>query len=268
MKLFYGVMFCCGIQFSWIAVADPRGDHLIDHYLNQAARHDAVFSVRVDHTKGGADPLRLEFTWIRRVRKDSISHLLRIDSPADERGKLLLVHERLDGRTDYIAYRPNSKLKKKVRISGARDYKYKGLKISVQEIIGGELPKYSHQFEGTERLEGIACQVVENRLRPEFKKDSDYQRLRIFLRNDNGMPLRAELFEKSGPSKVVYFEEIQKLQGIWTVTRARVEDLKQHGQLVVRLKQAEYRPELQDSWFSEEYLKENSGWPGVTLTDR
>jgi hypothetical protein len=57
---------------------------------------------------------------------------------------------------------------------------------------------------------------------------------------------------------VIYFEEIRKIQGIWTITRARVEELKEHGQLVITLKEAQYRPELEDCWFSEECLKQTS----------
>jgi Outer membrane lipoprotein-sorting protein len=267
MKLFFYVFLFSLTEFSLIVGADPRGDHLIDQYLNQSARHDAVLSIRVDHTRPGAEPVGVEFTWIRRVREDSIAHLLRIDSPSAERGKLLLVHEGADGTANYVAYRPNSALKKKVRLSGTRDYEYKGLKISVQEIIGGELLKYSHRFDRSQSLDGIGCQIVVNRLKPQFNKDSDYQQLRIFLRDDNGMPLRAELFEKSGLSKVIYFEEIRKIQGIWTITRARVEELKEHGQVVVTLKEAQYRPELEDCWFSEECLKQTSKSSGPAPAD-
>jgi hypothetical protein len=240
MKLFSYVLFSCLIGFSSNANPDLRGDQLIDQYLEQSARHDAVLSIAIDYQEPKKEPVRLEFTWMRKVKQDLTSHLLRIEAPPSEKGKLLLVHERADGATDYTAYRPNSDLKKKVRISGSRDYQYKGLSISVQEIIGGELLKYTHQFKGVETLNGLTCYVVENRLRPKFKNDSNYPRLQIYLGEDNCMPLRAELFGKSDPLKVVHFEEVQKLEGVWTITRARVEDLKKHAQLIITLKEAHY----------------------------
>jgi hypothetical protein len=255
MRLFFYLPFCWLIGFSSNAYPDLHGDQLIDQYLTRSARHDAVLSVRVDYHEPKEEPVRLEFTWMRKIKPALTSHLLRIDAPCPEKGKLLLVHEKADGATDYIAYRPKSTLKKKVRISGTQDYKYKGLSISVQEIIGGELLKYNHQFKGTEKLNGVTCYVVENQLRAQFKNDSNYPRMRIYLREDNGMPLRAELFGKSDQFRMIYFEEVQKIEGIWTITRARVEDSKKPAQLIVTLKEAHYNLDLEDYWFTEEYLK-------------
>jgi Outer membrane lipoprotein-sorting protein len=254
MRLFF-YLLCGLIGFSSNAYANLRGDQLIDQYLTRSARHDAVLSVRVDYQEPKEEPVRLEFTWMRKVKPDVTSHLLRIEAPGSEKGKLLLVHEKADGVTDYFAYRPRSTLKRKVRISGTRNYQYKGLSISVQEIIGGELLKYNHQFNGIETLNGLTCYVVENQLRAEFKNDSNYPRLRIYLREDSGMPLRAELFGKSDQLKMIYFEEVQKIEGIWTITRARIEDPKKQAELIVTLKEAHYNPDLADYWFTEEYLK-------------
>ena len=254
MRLFF-YLLCGLIGFRSNAYANLRGDQLIDQYLTRSARHDAVLFVRVDYQEPKEEPVRLEFTWMRKVKPDVTSHLLRIEAPGSEKGKLLLVHEKADGVTDYFAYRPRSTLKRKVRISGTRNYQYKGLSISVQEIIGGELLKYNHQFNGIETLNGMACYVVENQLRAEFKNDSNYPRLRIYLREDNGMPLRAELFGKSDQLKMIYFEEVQKIEGIWTIARARIEDPRKQAELIVTLKEAHYNPDLEDYWFTEEYLK-------------
>ncbi|PYV44173.1 MAG: hypothetical protein DMG06_07655 [Acidobacteria bacterium] len=238
---------------------DARGDELIDKYLNQSARHDAVFSMRVDYREQHKEPVHLEFTWMRKMKQGVIWHLLRMESPPSEKGKLLLVQEKGDGNADYVAYRPNSALMKKVRVSGARNYKYKGLSISVQELIGGELLKYSHQFKWTERLNGVACHVVENRLRSQFKTDSNYSRSLIYLREDNGMPLKWELFGNSDKlEKIIQVEDVKKIDGLWAVARALVEDLKKKGQLTLTLKDVKPDPDLKDQWFTEDYLKQTS----------
>ena len=148
---------------------------------------------------------------------------------------------------------------KKVRISGARHYKYKGLSISVQELIGGELLKYSHQFKGTEKLNGINCYVVENKLRSPFKNDSNYPRSLIYLREDNDMPLKWELFGNSNRlEKIIQVEDVKRIDRLWTVARALVQDLKKKGQLRLTLKEVHANPDLKDQWFSEAYLKQNS----------
>ena len=238
---------------------DARGDELIDKYLNLSARRDAVLSMRVDYREQQKEPIRLEFTWMRKIKQGLAWHLLRMESPLSEKGKLLLVHEKENGDAEYIAYRPNSVLKKKVRVSAARNYKYKGLSISVQELIGGELLKYTHQFKGVEKVNGVICYVVENKLRSQFKNDSNYPRSLIYLRQDNGMPLKWELFGNSDTlEKIIQVEAVKKIDGLWMVARALVEDLKKKGQLTLTLKEADPNPDLKDQWFREDYLKKNS----------
>jgi hypothetical protein len=213
----------------------------------------------VDYTESGREPIHLEFTWMRKIKQGLASHLLLMQAPASERGKLLLVRERPDGGADYLAYRPNSILKKKVRITGAREYKFKGLSISVQELIGGELRMYTHEFKGAEKVDGILCQLVENPLRAGFENDSRFPRTLLYLREDNGMPLRWELFGKSGErEKIILIEDVRLIERVWTIARARVQEPKKKSELLLTLKEANYHPDLKDSVFTEDYLKQHS----------
>jgi hypothetical protein len=191
--------------------ADPRGDELIARYLKESVRHEAILTMEVDYQEPQKEGLRLVFTWMRRVRQGLTSHLIRIESPLSEQGKRLVVHEKPDGSAEYLDYRPNSVLKKKVRISGARDCKHKSLRISVQEPIGGELGKYAHQSKGVQRSQGIACNVEENVLLPKFKSDSDFPRSVIYLRQDNGLLQKWELFRKSGQLEKVIHAQRSRL---------------------------------------------------------
>ncbi len=67
------------------------------------------------------------------------------------------------------------------------------------------------------------------------------------------------MFGKSDQlEKSIFLEEVRKIDGIWTIARARVEDLKKKGRLVLTLKEVNYHPDLKDSLFTEEYLKQAS----------
>jgi hypothetical protein len=252
-------VLCLTVGLLTTGYSDDRGTQLIDRYLNQSARKNAVLEMAVEYQEPGKEPVRLEFTWMRKINDGLASHLLRMEAPPSEKGKLLLVRERLDGGTDYVAYRPNSALKKKVRVNAARNYKYKGLSISVQELIGGELQKYNHQYKGAQTVDGISCQVVESILRDQFKNDSNYPRTLIYLRDDNGMALKWDLFGNSNRlEKKIQVEELKQIEGVWTLGRVRVEDLNKKSQLKLILKSVHYNPDLKDQIFSEEYLKQNS----------
>jgi len=255
-------VLCLLASFSpeaYLARADASGEQIVLRYLSESARRNAILSIAVDYTEPGKERLHLEFTWMRKIKQGLASHLLRIETPESEKGKLLLVREKPGGGADYLAYRPSSVLKKKVRIAGAREYKLKGLSISVQELVGGELLMYTHEFKGDETVDGIPCRLVESTLQSRFRNDSGYPRTRIFFRKDTGMPQRWELFGKSDQlEKSIFLEEVRKIDGIWTIARARVEDLKKKGRLVLTLKEVNYHPDLKDSLFTEEYLKQAS----------
>ena len=91
-------------------LADERGDELIAAYLDQAAGKNARVTIQIKHVKGSQPPIFLAFTWMRRVQAKLTSHFIRMEAPPSEQGKLLLVHERPDGSSDYVAYRPQSAL--------------------------------------------------------------------------------------------------------------------------------------------------------------
>lgn len=241
------------------ATADPIGEELISQYLSHSARRGARFKMSVDYQEAQKELIHLEFTWLRKAKQGLMSHLIRMEAPPSEKGKLLLVHEEPDGDSNYVAYRPNSTLKKKVRVSGARNYKYKGFTISVQELIGGELQKYDHLAKGVKPIEGLPCREIENTIKPQFKNDSNYPRSVTYLREDNGMLKKWELFGISDQlEKVIYADEIKKIDGNWTITTAHVEHLKRKGRLVLKLVEGHYDQNLPDEVFSEEYLKLNS----------
>ena len=58
---------------------DPRGDELIARYLKDSVRREAILTMHVDYHEPQKEGLRLEFTWMRRVR-DLTSHLIRLGS--------------------------------------------------------------------------------------------------------------------------------------------------------------------------------------------
>ena len=88
MKRLSGFVFCLFMGSGTITYTDARGDKLIDKYLNQSVRQDAVFSVAVDYTKPEQEPVRMEYTWMRKVRQGLISHLVRIESPPFGKGEV------------------------------------------------------------------------------------------------------------------------------------------------------------------------------------
>src|SRR2546422_8419754 len=89
-------VLCWTVAWVSAAYSDEHGTQLIDRYLNQSARKDAVLTMEVRYEEPPKEAVRLEFTWMRKIKDGLASHLLRMESPPSERGKLLLVRERPD----------------------------------------------------------------------------------------------------------------------------------------------------------------------------
>ena len=105
----------------------------------------------------------------------------------------------------------------------------KGLLFQSRNSLGGNC-KNMIKAKGIKQIDGIQCSDVENRIKPQFKNDSNYPRSIAYFREDNGMLQKWELFGDSDKlEKVIYADELKKIQGNWTVTIARVEDLKKKG---------------------------------------
>ena len=243
-------------------LADERGDELIAAYLDQAAGKNARVTIQIKHVKGSQPPIFLAFTWMRRVQAKLTSHFIRMESPPSEQGKLLLVHERPDGSSDYVAYRPQSALSKKVRISGARHYKYKSLRISVQELIGGELAKYTHHYLGNREIGGVSCHLVENRLKPEFTGKSDFPRSILALSADRMTMVQWELYDRSNRlARKMVATETKVVDGTPTVTRARISSPQRDSQLQFNVQSIEFDPSFKPDLFRKEFLKRHSPLP-------
>ncbi len=259
MRRLHTLIPCLYLAAASPALADKRGDELIAGYLAQAVRMNARLTIQVEHTKGTQPPIRLAYTWMRRVQSTLTSHFIRMEAPPSEKGKLLLVHEKSNGSSDYIAYRPQSALRKKVRISGARYYKYKSLRISVQELIGGELAKYTHHFLGSREVRGVPCHLVENRLKPEFRSKSDFSRSVLALSTDRQTMVQWELYGRSNRlQKKIVAVETKEIDGIPTVTRARITNPQRGSHLLVSAQSVEYNPQLNPELFQKENLRRHS----------
>ncbi len=250
---------CLCLAVASPGLADERGDALIASYLDQTAHKNARLTIRVEHSQGIQPPIRLAFTWMRRVQSKLTSHFIRMEAPPSEKGKLLLVHQRPDGSSDYIAYRPQSALRKKVRISGARHYKHKNLRISVQELIGGELAKYTHHFLGSQEVRGVPCHLVENRLKPQFRSKSDFPRSVLALSTEKQTMVQWKLYGRSNRLvKKIVAVETREIDGIPTVIQARVTNLQRGSQLLVNVQSVEYDPQFDPELFRKEYLGRHS----------
>lgn len=240
------------------ALADEDANKLISKYLNQMVRHTANFSIGIEYYVKDSSPIHLSFSWKRWVQKEKVSHLIEMQYPNSEAGKRLLVHEYPNGSSDRFAFRPKSVLKKNIRITGPRHYRYKKLRISVQELIGGELAKYTHHLLETKRLNKKDCYLIENRLKLLFRNNSDYPRSVIALSVKNHELVQWKLYDRDNRlAKLILPGKIKDIDGVRTIISFRITDPRRDSTLIFNVKSADYHPRFNPIIFEKENLTES-----------
>jgi len=102
----------------------------------------------------------------------------------------------------------------------------------IQRLLGnvsnGDLARlrysidYDAAVEGDAVVEGASCTVLDLRAR---RKGATYQRVRYFVRRDDGRPVQAEYFLTSGKAiKTATFGELRELGGRRMLTRVVIVD--------------------------------------------
>jgi len=239
-------------------LADQDANQLISNYLNQMVKHTATFSIGVEYYVKDKSPIRLSFSWKRWVQQTKVSHLIEMEYPNSEVGKRLLVHEYPNGSSERFAFRPKSVLKKNVRITGPRHYRYKKLRISVQELIGGELAKYTHHFLKKKRLNNKNCYLIENRLKPLYRNESDYPRSVIALSVNEQELVQWELYNRDNHlAKLILPGKIKDIDGVRTILSFRITEPRRESTLVFNVKSVDYHPRFDPIIFKKENLTES-----------
>jgi len=187
------------------------------------------------------------------------------ESPADIRGTAYLNMDWDDSERDDDSwlYLPSLQRVKRLASSDTAD-SFLGSDFTYADINGFELAWYDYNFVNTsEIIDGHDTWVIEALPKPEFKERAEeatgYSKLQSWIRKDNFVQLRAQMWELRG-NRVKYFtaSEIQLIDEIWTVGRLQAittrNDNQEHAS-VLQIKSIQYNSDLGDEIFTKEYME-------------
>jgi hypothetical protein len=229
------------------------GEKIVEQFREQFLRRPSSAQIKVSFIGEDGIPDEILVRVWRRPSAAETRTLMQIVSPPSESKQALLVIERPGEKTEVISYLPG--LRRIVKLSTARRLSYKGMTISVQELIGGELYNYDHKLIAPTPIEGIPTYRVESQLKPD--RESDYPRLIGFYRQDTFLPLRVELYNAAGElERIARFTDITTVQGQPTIRRIEVESVSDNRRLTVETVEITYEERLPETLFTEEHLME------------
>lgn len=237
------------------SAADPSPREIVDHVLESDpwGLSGAAISARaVVKDKSGATR-ELAFSGRSRRYDGALSKgLVRFTAPADVAGVGFLQIQAQDGDDDRFLYLPE--LKRSRRISGSnRGQSFMGTDFSYGDLDRRDLRRAAVVTRGDETLAGFPCWHISA---TPSGSDAAYARAELWVRKDNFVPLKMEMYGRSGAlTKTLTTQEVRRIHGRWFITRSTMVDQEAGRQTELDIASVEPRDDIADSEFSVRNLE-------------
>jgi outer membrane lipoprotein-sorting protein len=143
--------------------------------------------------------------------------LVRFSAPADLAGVGFLQIQKKDADDERFLFLPE--LKRSRRIAGnSRTQAFVGTDFNYADLDRRDLRNSQATIKGDESIGKFACWKLE--VLPKAG-DAVYARLELWVRKDNNVPLKWQMYSKSGVLlKTLVAEEVKRVSGHWYITRS------------------------------------------------
>jgi outer membrane lipoprotein-sorting protein len=172
-------------------------------------------------------------------------------APPDVKGTAFMVWKHLQQEDDRWIFIPAIKLVRRIAADDKRS-SFVGSDFTYEDVSGRAVDDETHTLLRTEELDGRPVYVVESTP----KEKADYERRVSWIDRERWLPLREEYFDIRG-EKVRLFtaEQVAQVGGYWTAMVRTMKNLQTGHRTETRFEQVDYAIELQQSLFSERYLR-------------
>jgi hypothetical protein len=178
--------------------------------------------------------------------------LVRFTAPADVAGVGFLQIQAKDGEDDRFLYLPE--LKRSRRISGSnRSQSFMGTDFSYADLDRRDLRQAVAEARGDETVSKLACWHIA--VTP-TRGDAPYARAELWVRKDNFLPLRMQMFSRSGALlKTLTTQEVRRIGGRWFISRSTMVSHEEARQTELTIEQIDPRNDLPDGDFTVRNLE-------------
>ena len=237
------------------AAVEPSPRAILDRVLDADpwGLSGAVIAARaIVHDRSGATR-ELAFSG-RSRRYDGVlsKGIVRFSAPADVAGVGFLQIQSKDGDDDRFLYLPE--LKRARRISGSnRSQSFMGTDFSYADLDRRDLRQATAEMRGDETIARFACWRL--RVTP-TGPDATWARAELWVRKDNFLPLKMDMFSRSGALvKTLTTQEVRRIGGRWFITRSTMvsHEAGQRTELVIE--SLDPRSDLADGEFTVRNLE-------------
>lgn len=225
------------------------GRELAKQVYNRPDGDDAVSRGSMTLTgKRQRDRVRETFTYRLDGKAGERLEMVRFASPANIAGTALLVHNHPDGSSDQWLYLPAADRVR--RVSGEnRGQSFVQSDLYFEDMEDRPPHKDEHRLLGTDKYRGVKARLIESV--PVDPANSAYSKRRAWIHPQIPIELRVDFYQGGEePVKRLEVQEIERIQGYWTVTRSTMSHLRRGTKTVMAVDEIVYDQGLPQALFS------------------
>ena len=169
--------------------------------------------------------------------------------PADVNKMVFMVKKHVDKDDERWLYLPALDLVKPVA-AGDRRTSFAGSDFFYEDVSGRNTDEDTHELIETTK----DFYVLKNT--PKEPKTVEFAHYKMWTDRKTFVTVKVEYYDREGKKYRVYEAlKAEKVQGYWTITKARMSDLRTKGETVVQYSDVRYNIDFPKDIFSERYLR-------------
>lgn len=196
-----------------------------------------------------------EFTMLRMDEEEggNQKYYTYFRKPADVARLTFMVHKTADGNDARWIYVPSVDLIKPISADD-KNSSFVGSHFSYEDVSGRHWNEDNHKLLSDSTISGAAVWVIES-IPKNIDKDDMTKKI-SYISQENYLPHMERYYDKKGKLERVFrADKIEDIDGIMTMTARSMEDVKKGGMTKIEFSNIEYNVGLDNSIFTERYLK-------------
>ncbi len=227
----------------------------VAYYQGNDGRADVAMTIDDDQGR----QRRRQFTVLRRddqpdgpegdqVTKEQ-KFFIFFNRPTDVKNTAFLVWKHMEKDDDRWLYLPALDLVKRIA-AGDKRTSFVGSHFFYEDISGRNINADTHEL-----VETTDNYYVLNNT-PKDPKSVEFASYKMWIHKETFIPVKTEYYDEKGDAYRVYEAlSVEKIDGFFTVTKARMSDLKTKGKTEISYQKVKYNIDLPEDIFTERYLR-------------
>jgi outer membrane lipoprotein-sorting protein len=233
-----------------VAADDPRAIVQESQRRTDAKSERYEGSLRVIDAKGKIADKRWTFT--RLGSHGDSKAVLRFTQPAEVKGVALLIVNHPDRASDQWMWTPALQRERRIALQD-RSTRFFGTDFSFEDLEERDVNQFAYKLLNDEAIDGAACWHIEST--PASRKNSQYSRSEIWIRQDNYAFAQIENYIKTDLVRRLKYSDLVQVQGIWTARRLEMTDLRRNSRTLLSIDKLEYNVPLKEEDFNIQALR-------------